>query len=121
MNWRPKGWQLALVVLVVCALALAAVSLFQAPRAIDDQHLKTVVGLVELHKLRFGRYPGSLEDLKNLGEWDRIAVKHVRYCVAVDGSAYFVGPLRSRSAPGHYPDEFWRGTGFRLDLGSSCP
>ena len=31
-----------------------------------DQHLKTAVSLIELHKIRFGSYPRSLSELKYL-------------------------------------------------------
>ena len=33
-----------------------------------DQHLKTSVALIELHKVRYGRYPDSLSDLKFTGQ-----------------------------------------------------
>jgi hypothetical protein len=44
-----------------------------------DQHLKTTVALVELHKVRYGKYPDSLSDLKFTGQWDQIALQSVRY------------------------------------------
>src|SRR5713226_10480494 len=43
-----------------------------------DQHLKTAVALIELHKVRFGKYPGSLSDLKFTGQWDQIALQSLR-------------------------------------------
>src|SRR6266446_665348 len=44
-----------------------------------DQHLKTAVALIELHKVRFGKYPSSLSDLKFTGQWDQLALQRVRY------------------------------------------
>jgi hypothetical protein len=29
---------------------------------------------IELHKVRFGEYPNSLDGLKFVGDWDRIAL-----------------------------------------------
>src|SRR5437660_12613802 len=45
----------------------------------SDQHLKTTVALIELHKVCYGEYPGSLSDLKFTGQWDQIALQSVRY------------------------------------------
>jgi hypothetical protein len=42
-----------------------------------DQHLKTTVALIELHKVRYGKYPDSLSDLKFTGECDQIALQGV--------------------------------------------
>jgi hypothetical protein len=33
-----------------------------------DQHLKTAVALIELHKVRYGKYPDSLRDLRFTGQ-----------------------------------------------------
>ncbi len=44
-----------------------------------DQHLKTAVALIELHKVRFGKYPDTLRDLKFTGQWDQLALQSVGY------------------------------------------
>ena len=70
-----KGFFVILsIVLVLCAILCLCVGLFihyigttGLTRPFDnqfgDQHLKTAVALIELHKTRFGRYPDSLRDL----------------------------------------------------------
>jgi hypothetical protein len=79
-----------------------------------DQHLKTTVALVELHRIRYGKYPASLAELKFLGAWDPIATGAVayhvneaatRYCVEVQHG--WIGKPKLRMPP-----EFWQGTGY---------
>src|SRR5215472_6170051 len=51
-----------------------------------DQHLKTVVALLELHKVRYGKYPDTLRDLKFTGQWDQLALQSVAYYPNADHS-----------------------------------
>jgi hypothetical protein len=44
-----------------------------------DQYLKTTVALIELHKVRYGKYPQSLRELRFNGDWDQGALVSVRY------------------------------------------
>ena len=83
-----------------------------------DQHLKTSVALLELHKSRNGRYPRSLRDLKFLGDWDLIHVNAVSYRVDDSGSKYCVTVERGWMGKPELemPDEFWRGTGYDPSL-----
>jgi hypothetical protein len=88
-----------------------------------DQHLKTAVALIELHKLRYGKYPDSLSDLKYTGQWDQIALNSVRYIPNEERSAYFIevkigwiGKPRL-----DMPEEFWRGTGYSPALKPKAP
>jgi len=84
-----------------------------------DQHLKTTVALVELHKTRYGAYPDSLSELRFVGDWDAIALGSVKYCAAQDHKSYFVEVLRGWVAKPdlELPAEFWKGTGFNSSLG----
>jgi len=41
-----------------------------------------------LHKVRYGRYPDSLRDLKFAGEWDQVALMSVRYYPRPNRDAY---------------------------------
>jgi len=84
-----------------------------------DQHLKTTVALVELHKLRNGRYPSTLSDLRFTGEWDQIALSSVVYCTNNDQSKYFIEVQRGWVAHPELkmPAEFWQGTGFDPGIG----
>ena len=83
-----------------------------------DQHLKTTVALLELHRTRYGRYPDSLNDLKFIGEWDRIALSRVAYAPNPSRDAYYVEVTTGWVGKPtlSLPDEFWQGTGYRPAL-----
>lgn len=83
----------------------------EADKAFGDQHFKTAIALIELHKVRFGEYPSSLKDLKFVGEWDRAALMSVSYRRLSNGYELdvvrgWVGQPELR-----YPEEFWKGLG----------
>ncbi len=86
-----------------------------------DQHLKTAVALIELHKVRTGKYPGDLSELQFTGQWDMIALKSVRYVSAEDRSSYYVEVQRGWIGKPELsmPAEFWRGTGYNPRLAGS--
>lgn len=86
-----------------------------------DQHLKTAVALIELHKVRTGRYPEDLGKLQFTGQWDLIALQSVRYVAAKDGSSYYVEVQRGWIGKPKLsmPAEFWFGTGYNPKLGDS--
>lgn len=79
-----------------------------------DQHLKTAVALIELHKVRFGKYPDSLRDLKFTGDWDQIALINVRYYPSRNRDAYYIEVERGWMGKPTFtmPPEFWKGTGY---------
>jgi hypothetical protein len=79
-----------------------------------DQHLKTAVALIELHKLRFGKYPASLRDLKFTGEWDQMALMSVRYYPSENRDSYYIEVERGWIGKPTFvmPPEFWKGTGY---------
>jgi hypothetical protein len=83
-----------------------------------DQWLKSAVAQIELHKLRYGKYPKTLQDLRYLGPMDASILYNVAYNPNADLTAYYVevsnGFLGKPNL--EYPDEFWQGTGFRKDL-----
>ena len=83
-----------------------------------DQHLKTTVALIELHKTRFGSYPKSLSELKYVGEWDKIPVNSVRYVPNKELNKYCVVVTRGWIGKPelNMPEEFWRGTGYDPSL-----
>ena len=96
-----SGKKILLLVAVVVALmaAAGATAIYLLLRSgitrpIDnkfgDQHLKTTVALVELHKTRFGQYPEQLSDLRFTGDWDAIALHRTEYCTNSDQTAYYV-------------------------------
>src|SRR5260370_38654772 len=55
-----------------------------------DQHPKTAVPLVELHKVRYGRYPKTLHNLPFLGAGDQIVLDALDYCTAPHGARHFL-------------------------------
>ena len=83
-----------------------------------DQNLKTAVALIELHKVRYGKYPAKLSELKFIGDWDTIALSSVLYYPNKDLTAYYIEVERGWVGRPelNMPDEFWQGTGYRKDL-----
>jgi hypothetical protein len=83
-----------------------------------DQNLKTSVALIELHKVRYGKYPDSLQDLKFTGQWDQIALQSVSYYPNANRSAYYIEVERGWiGKPSlEVTDEFWKGTGYSAAL-----
>ena len=130
-HWSIKTWVLLLVGLALAFFAAVGVGLYLlltsgVTRPIDnmfgDQHLKTTVALVELHKTRYGVYPRSPSELKFTGEWDMTGLGSVSYCASADGKSYYVDVRRGWAAKPELtmPAEFWQGTGFSRALGP-CP
>jgi hypothetical protein len=83
-----------------------------------DQHLKTAVALIELHKTRYGKYPETLRDLKFTGQWDLIALQNVGYYPNAERTGYYIEVQRGWiGKPSlQMEDEFWRGTGYSASL-----
>ena len=50
-----------------------------ANKQFGDQHFKTAISLIELHKIRSGEYPLTLDSLKYIGDWDKIIYNSVEY------------------------------------------
>lgn len=129
---KPKRRRAALVLFVaVIALALFLGSAFFLIRAFvssgitrspdnmfGDQNLKTAVALIELHKVRYGKYPGSLSELRFTGHWDQIAIQSVSYYPSADRATYYVEVERGWIGKPDLvmPEEFWRGTGYSTAL-----
>jgi hypothetical protein len=83
-----------------------------------DQNLKTAVALIELHKVRYGKYPDSMRDLKFTGQWDQMAQQSVAYYPSADRTHYYVEVERGWvGKPSlQMPAEFWQGTGYDPSL-----
>jgi hypothetical protein len=130
---RTSGKSAAKIVItiLVSVIVIGAVGIFLLIRYITasgitrpfddkfgDQHLKTTVALVELHKIRYGRYPKSLRDIRFNGDWDQIWLDGMRYVVSPDGTKYCVEVERGWIGKPvlSYPAEFWQGTGYSPDL-----
>lgn len=83
-----------------------------ANKQFGDQHFKTAISLIELHKLRFGTYPETLDSLKFTGQWDIIIKNSVSYQKVDSGYTLdlvngWIGKPNSLT----YPDSFWKGLG----------
>jgi hypothetical protein len=101
-----------IVFALIAALLLGACDFQkQADAKFGDQHFKTTIALIELHKLRTGSYPASLKDLQFTGEWDVIALGSVEYRRL--GLGYELNVTRGWMAKPElsYPKEFWQGLG----------
>jgi hypothetical protein len=77
-----------------------------------DQHFKTAISLIEMHKLRNGSYPEKLDSLKFLGDWDQIIFHSVKYKklsvgYQLDLTNGWIGMPKQLK----YPAEFWKGLG----------
>lgn len=110
---------IGVIALVVIIKAVLASGITRAPDNIfGDQHLKTAVALIELHKVRNGEYPASLKDLKFTGQWDQLALQSVKYYTNPDKTSYFVEVQRGWVGKPdlNMPAQFWSGTGFRPEL-----
>jgi len=101
------------MVVFLCAAALLSACAFQkeADQKFGDQHFKTAISLIELHKVRFGEYPATLEDLKFTGDWDQIALNSVEYKRVANGYELNVSKGWVAKPELKYPDEFWKGLG----------
>jgi len=123
---KSKTWLWLLLLLGILPLAtiLGGIAIFHVIGAsgitsvfdnkFGDQHLKTAVALIELHKVRFGKYPDSLRDLKFTGDWDQLHLMSVSYYPSRNRDAYYIEVERGWIGKPTFtvPPEFWKGTGY---------
>lgn len=91
---------------------------------VGDQYFKTAVALVELHKVRYGEYPNSLQDLKFTSAFDKAAINAVEYHKLANGyELNLVRGIKERPELS-YPPDFWRGLGLvktNVKIGNAPP
>jgi hypothetical protein len=99
------------VVLIVVLCLFACNFQENADQKFADQHFKTAISLIELHKARIGNYPKTLSELQFTGDWDLIALQSVKYKKVDKG--YRLSVIRGWIGQPqlHYPKEFWQGLG----------
>jgi hypothetical protein len=98
--------------LATLLIALAGCDLQkQADAKFGDQHFKTAISLIELHKVRTGSYPLKLDELKFTGEWDPIALNSVEYKHMATGYELNITNGWVGKPELAYPKEFWQGLG----------
>ncbi len=83
----------------------------EADNQFGDQHFKTAITLIELHKVRYGDYPQSLADLKYTGDWDQLALQSVSYQKADKGYVLNLERGWVGKADLEYPSDFWQNLG----------
>jgi hypothetical protein len=84
----------------------------KANQQFGDQHFKTAIALIELHKVRFGEYPETLDSLKFTGDWDQIIFSSVKYQKLDKGYELdLTNGWMGKPDFLEYPDEFWKGLG----------
>jgi len=111
-RWSPLKINIKTAVVLTIALSLGACDFQKEMDAkFGDQHFKTTISLIELHRIRYNSYPETLKDLKFLGEWDQVALSAVEYR-RVDGG-YELNVKRGwvGSPELSYPNDFWKGLG----------
>ena len=97
----------------------------EANKKFGDQHFKTAIALIELHKVRTGAYPRELREIEFYGDWDTMAMSSIRYAASKDLEAYRIEVLNGWMGKPklQYPPEFWSGLGYdeSLSMDSSSP
>lgn len=112
MKFRNKA---AIPVGIILLLAVLSCNFGDFQKEADakfgDQHFKTAIALIELHKVRFGEYPKNLNELKFTGEWDKIIFSSVEYQRLENG--YELNVVRGWAGKPElkYPEEFWKNLG----------
>ena len=122
-----KKWIIYLFIGVIIVFGMS-VGMYQAVQSIGgtdftqnsnqifgDQHLKTSVALIELHKTRYGKYPNKLSEIRYTGKWDQLHLKSVDYKPGKDLQSYYIEVTRgwiSKPVKLKIPKAFWKGTGF---------
>ena len=101
--------------ILVVALTLLALTGCNFQKEADakfaDQHFKTAIALIELHKVRTGSYPEALKDIQFTGDWDAIAFTAIEYKKLSAGYELNVTRGWVGKPELAYPKEFWQGLG----------
>jgi hypothetical protein len=113
-----KYWRLNINKIVILLLLLFIISCGkfteQANQQFGDQHFKTAIALIELHKIRYKEYPNSLDELKYIGEWDKIIFSSVKYKkLSVGYRLDLINGWVGKPESLKYPDDFWVGLGLK--------
>lgn len=100
--------------ILVCVISLSAcdpMSLMPgAQQKFADQGFKTMIALVELHRIRTGAYPNELTEIRFTGDWDPIYQQFVTYKKLDKGYKLDVKDQKLAKSM-VYPRDFWSGLG----------
>lgn len=84
-----------------------------ADETFGKQHFVSAVSLIELHNVRNGTYPESLNELEYLGDWDGIWLSAVKYEKSDDGYNLFVERGWVGKPTLEFPIQFKQGLGIK--------
>ncbi|WP_207652851.1 hypothetical protein [Anaeromicrobium sediminis] len=111
-----KSYVIAIVLMCMILMAGCFPKMFteKGDAKFGDQHFKTAIALIELHKVRNSNYPDELRDLEYLGDWDKMIFNTVEYHKLEEGYELnlkegWIGMPESLE----YPEEFWKGLGLK--------
>jgi len=107
---------ISLIILTGCGEFSEKIQQLQenANKQFGDQHFKTAIAFIELHKIRTGQYPESMDSIKYTGEWDILIKMSVRYEKVDSGyNLDLINGWIGRPKSLKYPDDFWKGLGLR--------
>ena len=90
----------------------------EAQKILGDQEFKKAIAHIEMHKLRNGKYPKSLSDLKFLTAMDSSIFNFTEYTKLDSGYELNLKmefpsfrENKTQTVYLHYPPEFWNGLG----------
>jgi len=102
-----------LVAILVSALAACNFEVPGADQTFGRQNFVSAVAIIELHKLRNGKYPENLKELEFLGDWDQIWLSSVRYEKNGDGYNLYLERGWVGKPTLEFPVKFKQGLGIK--------
>lgn len=99
--------------LAIAALSGCEFGIPGADEQFGKQNFVSAVSIIELHNVRSGEYPQSLDDLEFLGDWDGIWLSAVRYEKTDSGYNLFVERGWVGKPSLAFPVEFKQGLGIQ--------
>ena len=85
----------------------------EADTTFGTQNFVSAISIIELHKLRNGAYPESLDELEFLGPWDGIWLGAVRYEKTEAGYNLFVERGWANKPNLEFTEKFKQGLGIQ--------
>jgi len=113
-----KGVNLSMYKLILTMVLLSTLTSckFEVPGAdqkFGKQNFVSAISIIELHKLRNGKYPESLKELEFLGDWDGIWLSAVRYEKNSEGYNLFLERGWAGKPTLEFPIKFKQGLGIK--------
>lgn len=100
--------------IILAFLVSACDGVFPGPdEKFGRQNFVSAISLIELHNVRNGEYPKSLDDLQYLGDWDGIWLNAVRYEPVEGGYNLYVERGWMGEPDLTFPEDFRKGLGLK--------